>query len=488
MKKIMSILVVAAVIGMAMNIDIGKEGAKNLIENSNEVVSNTQVMQETATKERESLDGKTIAFLGDSLVRGYGNDDKGFDSYLLQELPNTTFMNFSKSGSTITDNTGTDDIIMKNQVQNLKANSITVNPNIVVFDGGANDVMGYSLGFLNRDLQKEIGSVNMTTNGVTEGESVISDLEEVVQSLRNMFPNAKLCYVQPFLLDDETISHLTQDENAKQEILNRTYAFFAQVQNVCQKWDVEYVDLAQNFAGKGSLYKQEDWIHINDAGYQLMMPILAQKLKEMMPYKEEGNAYDCLVIGNSITLEKGGIGMAATDSQHDYYYLLEQKLKQKHEKVGMNRISAIHWEENRIISSRTDWLNENLTPDLISDKDLVVFQLGDNCVPTESFEQSAIEMIEHVKTYSPNAKMIWVAMWFINEERLAMIPGICEKYGIDFVNITDLVTEEYQSYIGEKRTGVNGEDVTSSTREEAFHPNNQGMEMIAGRIYEVLEK
>ena len=97
-------------------------------------------------------------------------------------------------------------------------------------------------------------------------------------------------------------------------------------------------------------------------------------------------------------------------------------------------------------------------------------------------------MIEHVKQYSPNAKMIWVAMWFINEERLAMIPNICEKYGIDFVNITDLVTEEYQSYIGEKRTGVNGEDVTSSTREEAFHPNNKGMEMIAERIYEKLKQ
>ena len=178
--------------------------------------------------------------------------------------------------------------------------------------------------------------------------------------------------------------------------------------------------------------------------------------------------------------------MAATDKEHDYYYLLEQKLKQKYESLNMNRISAIDWEENRIISSRTDWLNEHFTEDLISNQDLVIFQLGDNCVPTESFEQSAIEMIEKVKEHSPNAKMIWIAMWFINEERLAMIPMICEKYGIDFINITDLVTEQYQSHIGEKRTGTKGEDITVGTREEAFHPNNEGMKIIAERIFKVL--
>lgn len=488
MKKIIGILVIIFVVWFALHIEIGQEPAE--IKNTEMVGTQTneqktQEVQETKPREKVSLEGKTIGLFGDSLIKGYGNEKGGFANYLKQELPNTNFVDYSKSGSTISSNTGTDDIIMLQQMQNLIGSA---KPEIVIFDGGANDIMGYSLGFLNRDLQKEIGTVDMNQIGATQGESVIADFEAVVQQLRSALPETKLCYVQPFLLDDETISHLTQDENAKKEILNRTSAFFAQVQNACQKWDVEYLDLAQNFAGKASLYKQEDWIHINDAGYSLMMPILVQKLKDMMPYQKEENSYDCLVIGNSITLEKGGIGMAATDKEHDYYYLLEQKLKQKHEKVNMNRVSAIHWEENRIITSRTDWLKENLTEEVISNQDLVIFQLGDNCVPTESFEQSAIEMIEHVKQYSPNAKMIWVAMWFINEERLAMLPGICEKYGIDFVNITDLVTEEYQSYIGEKRTGVNGEDVTSSTREEAFHPNNKGMEMIAERIYEKLKQ
>lgn len=484
MKKIIGILVIILVVWFAWHIEIGQE--QNEIKNADivETVSNTQESQEIKTQKRVSLEGKTIGLLGDSLVKGYGNEKGGFANYLKQELPNTNFVDSSKSGSTITSNTGTDDIIMLNQIESLLAEP---KPEIVVLDGGANDIMGYSLGFLNRDLQKEIGEVNQNVEGVTQGESVIADLEAVIEKLKKELPNAQICYVQPFLLDDETISHLTEDENAKSEIKLRRDAFLAEVQKMCAKWNIEYLDLAQNFAGTGNTYKQDDWIHMNDAGYQLIMPILAQKLKDMMPYEKEESAYNALVIGNSITLEKGGIGMAATDKEHDYYYLLEQKLKQKYETVAMKRISAIDWEENRIISSRTDWLKEHLTEDLISNQDLVIFQLGDNCVPTESFEQSAVEMIEKVKQHSPNAKMIWVAMWFINEERLAMIPTICEKYGIEFINITDLVTEQYQSHIGEKRTGTKGEDITVVTREEAFHPNNEGMKIIMERIYKNLE-
>ena len=484
MKKIIGILVIILVVWFVWHIEIGQEHSEVEDTNTVETVSNSQENQEIKMQKRVSLEGKTIGFLGDSLIKGYGNEKGGFANYLKQQLPNTNFVDGSKSGSTITSNTGTDDIIMLHQVESLMGET---KPEIVVLDGGANDIMGYSLGFLNRDLQKEIGTVNLETDGVTQGESVIADLEAVVAKQKNELPNAKICYVQPFLLDDETISHLTEDENAKSEIKLRRDAFLAEVPKMCTKWNIEYLDLAQNFVGTGNTYKQDDWIHMNDAGYQLIMPILAQKLKDMMPFEKEENAYNALVIGNSITLEKGGIGMAATDKEHDYYYLLEQKLKQKYETVAMNRISAIDWEENRIISSRTDWLNEHLTENLISNQDLVIFQLGDNCVPTESFEQSAIEMIEKVKQHSPNAKMIWVAMWFINEERLAMIPTICEKYGIEFVNITDLVTEQYQSHIGEKRTGTKGEDVTVGTREEAFHPNNEGMKIIMERIYKNLE-
>lgn len=194
--------------------------------------------------------------------------------------------------------------------------------------------------------------------------------------------------------------------------------------------------------------------------------------------------YNALVIGNSITLERDGIGMAASDQYHDYYYLTKERLGQKYKNINMKRISCIHWEENRIITSRTDWINENLKSELVSDLDLVIFQLGDNCVPTESFDASVTELVNHVKKYSPDAKMILVGMWFINQDRLNMMPQIAQKLGMEFVDISDLVVDENKSYIGAEVTTVEGNKNIISTIEEAFHPNNEGMKKIADRICE----
>ena len=201
---------------------------------------------------------------------------------------------------------------------------------------------------------------------------------------------------------------------------------------------------------------------------------------------EAGNAqnqdYNALVIGNSITIERDGIGMAASDQYHDYYYLTKERLSQKYKNLTMNRISAIHWEENRIIESRTAWINENLPEDKVSNLDLVIFQLGDNCVPTETFDASVTELVNHVKKYSPNAKMILVGMWFINQERLDMMPQIAQKLGMEFVDISDLVVDENKSHIGAEVTTINGEKNVIATIEEAFHPNDEGMKKIADRI------
>lgn len=237
------------------------------------VVSNQAIIHEV---QENSLEGKTIAFIGDSLIEGYGNEFHGFDYYLAKDLPNTNFINNSKSGSTITDNSGTDNIIMLNQ-----AKTLTGNPDIIVFDGGANDIMGYALGFLNQDLKKEIGTVDLNPESISNGETVIADLEEVVVELKNRFPNAKLCYLQPFLLDDATISHLTEENTEQQEIVTRRDNLYTEVCKLCTKWNILYLDVSNHFEGTGTTYRQNDWIHIKAEGYELLTPFLLEKLKEM---------------------------------------------------------------------------------------------------------------------------------------------------------------------------------------------------------------
>lgn len=224
------------------------------------------------------------------------------------------------------------------------------------------------------------------------------------------------------------------------------------------------------------LFIKEETIEVSESEIE-------QEQKENKP-NEENDVYNVLVIGNSLTIERDGIGMAASDQYHDYYYLTKQRLAKKYKNLNMERISCIHWEENRIIRSRTDWIKDNLKEDLISNQDLVIFQLGDNCVPTESFVPDVTELVNYIKTYSPNAKMLLVGMWFINEERLNLMPQLAQDLGLEFIDISDLVVDENKSHIGQEVTAIDGSKDTISTIEEAFHPNDEGMQKISNRICE----
>lgn len=221
-----------------------------------------------------SLDGKTIAFIGDSLMAGYGNNDRAFDYYLKEALPNSDFINNSRSGSTITDNTGTDNIIMINQVKTL-----TGEPDVIVFDGGANDIIGYGLGFLNENLKKEIGTVEQDINKMSDSNTVIGDLEEVIVELQKKYPNAKLYYLQIFLIDDPTIDKITVDESKKPDIKARRDELYSQIKVLCEKRGVGYINVADKFVETEKTYRQDDWIHLKEEGYQVLTKYLLEELQ-----------------------------------------------------------------------------------------------------------------------------------------------------------------------------------------------------------------
>lgn len=221
-----------------------------------------------------NLDGKTIAFLGDSLIEGYGNDFKGFDYYWKSILPNSTFINNSKSGSTITDNTGEDNIVIINQVKTL-----TGEPDVIIFDGGANDIIGYGLGFLKEELKKDIGTVELDKNKMSDPNTVIGDLEEIIVELQEKYPKAELYYLQLFLIDDETIDKITLDESKKPDIKYRRDKLYEQIKILCKKHNVGYIQVSDKLIETEKKYRQDDWIHLKEEGYQLLTPYILEKLK-----------------------------------------------------------------------------------------------------------------------------------------------------------------------------------------------------------------
>lgn len=224
-----------------------------------------------------NIDGKKIVFIGDSIMAGYGNNQKSFEYYFKEALPNSELLNLAKGGATISTNSPSQ-LVIKNQVQ-----EITGSPDIIFFEGGANDIIDYAIGFLDKSLEKPIGTVDITTKSLppdTEN-TVMADFEELIITLQRKFPEAKLCYLQIFLVDDTTIDNITLDESKKPEIRQRRDELYAQVKLACQKWNVSYIDVSDKFIDTGINYRQEDWIHINEIGYERLTPYILEKLKEI---------------------------------------------------------------------------------------------------------------------------------------------------------------------------------------------------------------
>lgn len=222
-----------------------------------------------------SIDGQTIAFIGDSIMKGYGNDDKSFEYYFQKSLPNSKLINIAKPGSTISDNTGTDDIVIINQVKALKEN-----PDIIIFDGGGNDIIAYGLGFIDDKYKKEIGTAEQDPNKMTDTNTVLGDFEEIIVELQNKFPNTKLYYLQVFLIDDETIDKITLNGERRIEMRQRRDALYGQIKTLCEKRNVEYIDVSDKFSETEKTYRQDDWIHLKEQGYQVLVPYILEKLEK----------------------------------------------------------------------------------------------------------------------------------------------------------------------------------------------------------------
>ena len=244
-------------------------------DNSNVINSVNEKGIDKTTDYKKVLKGKSIAMIGDSLIEGYGNENGGLDVYLEKKMPDAYYSNNSKSGSTVTSNTGDGNIIMINQ-----AKTIGGNPDIILFDGGVNDIIGYDMNFLSVDLKKPIGTIDLDNPNVSSEKTVMADFEEVIQVLKTRFPNSELCYVGLCLLDDTSINMLAKQVEHKDEIKQRRDEFFSQIKILCQKWDVNYLDLTSKFVGTGIKYRQEDWLHINEEGYKMVSPYILSYVAE----------------------------------------------------------------------------------------------------------------------------------------------------------------------------------------------------------------
>ncbi|HCU43194.1 MAG TPA: hypothetical protein DIC48_07155 [Leuconostoc pseudomesenteroides] len=195
-----------------------------------------------------------------------------------------------------------------------------------------------------------------------------------------------------------------------------------------------------------------------------------------------------LIIGNSLTLEKGGIGMAASDGNHDFYQLVKNYILSANPNAKVaNRTSFAVWEMAESTANRDVLFNDRIKPLLASDTDMSIVQLGDN-VNTDArhatFANDVDKLIKNIRSVSPKATIIWVGSWFISYPTLMQeIEVSVEKNGGLLADITKHRNDmSYQSYIGATRTGLDGVSFKVASRGEASHPGDTGHKYIAEEI------
>lgn len=191
-----------------------------------------------------------------------------------------------------------------------------------------------------------------------------------------------------------------------------------------------------------------------------------------------------LFVGNSLLIGFG-FGMAASDSQHDYYYLVNQAISEQNAGYSVSKISGTNWEKATSIEEQNAFLENTLLPKLDEDLELVVIQLGDNVNTDEKlaiFAEGSRRLLEYVRTNCPKARVVWVGAWYQTDAKQEQMKEACEQTGCTFIDIRHLATADNKNSVGNTYTDEKGNQQTITSAGVASHPNDTGFKAIANLI------
>lgn len=209
---------------------------------------------------------------------------------------------------------------------------------------------------------------------------------------------------------------------------------------------------------------------------------------------KDGNYKKVLLLGNSLLLgfstagEHGApFGCTASDSKHDWAYLLTEKLKVKSPNVTVKKLHDAKFEQAESDTASESYIsNEFAAAD--RNNDLVIVQIGDN-VNTElrqqTFRNNFSKLIRAIRTNNPTADIVVAGAWFNNANIERWLQSQAKALNYTFVPLSDLSTSANMAKVGDTVTFNDGVQMRVY---EAIrtHPGDKGMEAIANRIYDSL--
>jgi len=202
------------------------------------------------------------------------------------------------------------------------------------------------------------------------------------------------------------------------------------------------------------------------------------------------STYNYLAIGNSITYHDAmsywwnqGVGMAASDADHDYVHVLSSMLG---DGTVVGSMNFYDWEAQSYDRGETlSTLNSYLSPNL----NLVTIQLGENAKDTSTFEEDFEDLINYVKSKSPKAEIVVIGEFWKNEEKDNDKKKACETTDTTFVDLSSMWDDpSYEAGMGTTVYGSDGKAHTIEHDGVAKHPGDKGMQKIAELTYKAIKK
>ena len=212
------------------------------------------------------LVGKRVLVLGDSIAYGEGSSGSGIASILAEKYGCLT-ENYAVSGATVIDSSNSILQQYEKIITDYTSTAFVCNPDYIIFDGGANDMV--------TDKLSELGTLSEYYGNEVTTDNFTGAFETLIRNLQTKFPQAKLIYFT---------NHRMQTRN---KVNMDTY--FNRAKEIMQKYGVEVVDITSISGLNTCIGTQHtnycpDKTHPNKDGYlKFYIPYIVDAMKKCLP-------------------------------------------------------------------------------------------------------------------------------------------------------------------------------------------------------------
>ena len=212
-----------------------------------------------------------------------------------------------------------------------------------------------------------------------------------------------------------------------------------------------------------------------------IVPALGQNSANAFLYNNEKNKLKILFVGNSIAKHgpkpsigwTNDCGMAASSTERDYVHLIVKRIMDKYDRDVSFGIAQVAQYERNFFEQTPE---ENYAEARDFDADLILMFFGANVPKTYDVDENpsktftrAYEDMRNYLSRDGKAAVYHAMGFYIRPVLDAEKKAVAEKYGEEFIDIKDI----------QDRTDVRG---------MFNHPNDLGMQLLADRFFEHMEK